>query len=88
MSVASHFPAACGRGGWRTSFPPWKAELSPNTGSQEQVTLHTHWGKAACFCIEGKVVPALSCWNCWLLVGFSHPVELQGGMLLLQELQQ
>lgn len=89
VSVASHFPAARGRGGRRTSFlPPWRAELSPNTCSGEQVMLQTHSGKAAPSCIQGKVVPAPSHWNCWLLVRFSHPVELQGGMLPLQELQQ
>lgn len=33
VSVASHFPAARGRGGWRTGPPPWRAELLPARGS-------------------------------------------------------
>lgn len=60
VSVASHFPAACGCGGRRTSFPPWRARALPEHPLREQVTLHPHRGKTAHSRIQGKVAPAPS----------------------------
>lgn len=71
MSAASHFPATRGREAGERTF------LHGERSSAQTPALESRSCRTPTRERQRKVLPAPSHWNCWLLVRFSHPVELR-----------